>query len=78
MTDVVREATGDRVRRAMAEAGVKQTDAAAAIGITQGQLSRRLSGRIAFRVDELATIARLCRVPTASLLPEPAAEEVAA
>jgi transcriptional regulator with XRE-family HTH domain len=52
----------------MADAGVTQAQAAAALGVAQSQLSRRLSGRINFRVSEMTTIAGICGVPASSLL----------
>ena len=70
MTDVVSVPTGDRVRHAMREAAVTQAQAAAVIGVTQGQLSKRLSGRIQFRVGELTALAALCGVSVASLIGE--------
>lgn len=76
MTDVRHLTTGDRVRSALTQAGIKQEEAAAEVGISQGQLSRRIAGRIEFRADELAALARLCGVPVASLIAD--ATEVAA
>lgn len=76
MEDVGQPSTGDRVRSALTQAGMKQEEAAAELGISQPQLSKRLAGRIEFRADELTTLARLCRVPVASLLAD--ATEVAA
>lgn len=68
MTDEAGESTGDKVRRAMAEARVAHVRAAAEMGLSQGQLSRRLMGRMSFRVEELVTVAALCGVPVASLI----------
>jgi transcriptional regulator with XRE-family HTH domain len=52
----------------MGDAGLTQTVAAAALGISQPQLSKRLSGEIVFDVVELEIMARLCEVPAASFL----------
>lgn len=53
-------------------ASVTQTRAAAAIGVSQSQMSKRVRGLIEFRADELTIIAGLCGVSVASLISEPA------
>lgn len=68
MTDEIGQAVGDRVRAAMRAASVTQMQAAALLGISQPQLSKRLSGEIIFDVAELDIMARLCEVPVASFL----------
>jgi len=64
--------TGDRVRGALATAGIKQVEAAAELGISQPALSRRIAGWVRWRDGELELIAVMCGVPGESLLPEPA------
>lgn len=71
MQDGLTDTTGDRVRKALREAGVTQVKAGSAIGISQSQLSRRLAGQIGFRVTEIATLAALAQVPVSSLIAEP-------
>ncbi len=47
---------GRQVRVALAERGVSQTQLAAAIGMTADGLSRRITGKVAFRTDEIIGI----------------------
>ncbi|MDO5535225.1 MAG: helix-turn-helix transcriptional regulator [Propionibacteriaceae bacterium] len=48
---------GANVRAEMARKGMTQTQLAGQIGITQAQISKRLSGQIAFDVNELVAVA---------------------
>lgn len=61
MTDAT-PSTGDRVRGALATKRIKQAEAAAVIELSQSQLSKRLSGRVAWRDGEIEKIADLCGV----------------
>jgi len=69
MTDGIAEKTGERVRRAMHAAGVRQTAVAAVLGISQAQVSQRLAGNVDFSVTELAAIAAHLGVPVVDLIP---------
>jgi len=53
-----RQAVATEVRVLMARHRINQKQLAEAVGIKQPSLSRRLSGEIAFDIDELAAIAR--------------------
>lgn len=64
------QSVAGNVRAEMARRRVPQTRIAAALGLTQQAVSRRLTGRVAFRSDELAVVARVLGVPAASLLPD--------
>lgn len=58
---------GHRVRGALAVAGLRQVDVAEELGISQSELSRRITGRRRWRDGELAKIAKICGVPERSL-----------
>ena len=47
----------ERIRSVMASKGITQSELAAAVGLTQSGVSRRLSGAQSFRTDELLRIA---------------------
>jgi transcriptional regulator with XRE-family HTH domain len=64
--------TGERIREFMAARLVTQDRIAERLGISQSQVSRRLSGEIAFRLPELALIAHELNVPMGALIGEPA------
>lgn len=68
--DVPAAAIGERVRQALADAGISQETAAEAVGLTQPNLSRRITGRVSFRVHELQAVAVLCGRTVASLAGE--------
>lgn len=53
----------------MARRGKSQQDLAATLGISQPQLSKRLSGSVPIDVDELVKIAAALDVPLSALLP---------
>ena len=55
-------------RAEMARRKIRQRHIAEYLGMTQQSVSARLSGRVAFTVDELAAIARLLGVDPATLL----------
>lgn len=64
---------GRQVRVALAEHGRHQTDLAAELGLTPSALSRRTSGQVSFRADELIEIAAYLGVnPARFLQPIPA------
>ena len=66
--------TGANVRAEIARRGMSQAAVRKAIGISQGQFSKRLRGTIAFDINELSAIAKALDIPLADLLPkEPAA-----
>ncbi|SCX34476.1 Helix-turn-helix [Mycolicibacterium fluoranthenivorans] len=58
----------------MARQGFTQTTLAERINRDQHFISRRLSGKVAFAIDELAAIAEALDVPLAGLLGDKAAE----
>lgn len=58
---------GANVRAEMARRGLNQTQLAAAIGKTQTQVSKRLSGQIAFDINELTAVADVLDVPLSHL-----------
>lgn len=58
---------GSRVRGLMAEKRVTQEQAAAALGLSQVAVSRRLSGSVPFDVNELKAVADLLDEPLSSL-----------
>lgn len=57
------------VRAAAARRRMSGTQLARLIGVSQVAMSRRLNGRMAFRVDELAILAEALDVPISDLLP---------
>jgi len=52
-----------RVRAALAEEGVRQKDVATLLGLSQAQVSARLTGLVEFRPSELTLVAEHLRVP---------------
>ena len=61
---VAAEVRGEAARRR-----VQGMDLARATGLSESSMSRRLTGRIPFNVDELAAVAEALNVPIADLLP---------
>lgn len=59
---------GASVRAEMARRRKSQADLAALLGTSQAAVSRRLSGAVAFDVDELTVIAEHLGVPLVALL----------
>lgn len=51
------ETVGRQVRALLAERGMNQAELAMALGMTGNALSRRISGKLSFRADELMQIA---------------------
>ena len=59
------------VRAWMSRTGIRQTQVAAALGISRQSVSLRLTGRTAWTVDDVSTVAELLGVPVADLLTPP-------
>lgn len=64
----INEAVAAEVRAAMARRRVTQAQLAAALGITQGPMSRRLSGHTPFDIVELVRIAELLEADLSNLV----------
>lgn len=62
----------DNTRAEMARRGQTQTSLAIAVDMTQQALSRRLSGRTPFTIDELAKVADVLGVSVTALIGEAA------
>ena len=60
---------GELVHQALWRARATQTDLAQALNVDQGSVSRRLRGRIAWRVSDLMAAGRLCGVDWMTLVP---------
>ena len=60
-------AAGAQIRGLMATKRVTQAEAAAALGISQTAISRRLRGEIPFNVTELDALSKLLGVPVVRL-----------
>lgn len=58
------------VRAHMGRQRMTQTALATHMGVSQGYISRRLTGEVPFTVTELDEIARILTVPISDLLPE--------
>ncbi|MEJ9080734.1 helix-turn-helix transcriptional regulator [Gordonia malaquae] len=56
------------VRAEMARLRVSQQKMGAALGWSQDYISRRLTGSVAFTIDELAAVAEYLGVPLSALL----------
>lgn len=69
--------SAERVRELARSRGASQQDLAAAIGLTQQAVSRRLNGQVEFRLNELQGIAALLEVPLEQLLAPAEAEATA-
>lgn len=59
------------IRSQLARRRVSQATAAARLGISQAAMSRRLVGRVAFDVEELAALADLFEIDLSDLIPRP-------
>lgn len=59
----------DRIRATLAAQGRTQADLAAKLGRHEAWLSRRLSGQIQLRLDDLAALAAALDVTPVSLMP---------
>lgn len=60
-----------RMRQAFEERRIRAADVARALGWTDMYLSRRITGKTPFGLDDVAAVAGLLEVPVAALLPEP-------
>ena len=60
---------GERVHMEMWRAGITQVQLAAALGLDQAAVSRRLRGRTAWKASEVRRAANLLRVAVVDLLP---------
>ena len=60
---------GQRIRQARRQAGIKQKDIAAAVGLTRSSITNIEQGRQQIRVELVYQIADYLRVPVLSLLP---------
>jgi len=70
MTQPLAQRVATEVRAEMARQRVSQDALAAAIGMSQAAVSRRLSGDIPFDVAELEDVATALRVPISQFLAE--------
>jgi transcriptional regulator with XRE-family HTH domain len=71
------QAVAEKVRAEMTRQGHTQMDLAAALNLPQSSISYRLSGRVAFDVDELQRVADFLGVTVSSLI-EPTATAASA
>lgn len=71
MVDATQEVAAE-VRAQLARQRVSGAAAAAQLGWSQIYLWRRLSGRVAFDVNDLSALASLLDVPVATFFPAPA------
>lgn len=62
---LVLRGVGRSVRAEAARRGVRQQDIASRLGLSQGSISTRFAGQVAFTADELAEIAAWFEVPVA-------------
>lgn len=65
--------TAANVRAEMARKRITQIKLAESVGWSQGAVSRRLSGRVPFNIEELARVAEILGVTVADLVAEVAA-----
>lgn len=76
MTDQAAAATTNAAIRAeMARHNVRQASLAEAIGISQAQVSARLSGRLDWKLSEIRAVAALLGVPLSTLVADEPARE---
>lgn len=66
----VDELIGARVHAAMWRTRVTQKQLAAALGVDQGSVSKRLRGRTAWKVSDVIVAAQLCGVSVEDLMPQ--------
>lgn len=69
MTTGVSQAVADSVRAEMARRKITQLAVANALGVSIAAVSRRLSGHVAWDVDDLAVVAQLLDMDPRDLLP---------
>lgn len=67
-TNLVAESVAAEVRAAIARKRYSANKLAADLGMSQSALARRLQGRVAFDVEELAAVAEKLGVTVSSLL----------
>lgn len=67
--NTTRQAIAAIVRGKVAELDVRQMDLAAAIGMDQQALSRRMRGKVDFTATELMLIAAYLKIDVADLMP---------
>jgi transcriptional regulator with XRE-family HTH domain len=67
-TSLPAASVANEVRAAMSRRRMSQMQLAEALGRSQAFVSRRLTGEIAFDINELATIAEALDVPITALL----------
>lgn len=68
MSDSTAVIVGRNIRAEMVRRGIRQVDLAATLDMRQSSLSVRLSGRVAFDVNELQAVATALGVPLVELL----------
>lgn len=61
---------GERVHQVMWRRRVTQTEMAAALGIDQAAVNRRLRGKTAWKLTEIVEVARLLDVRVGELIPD--------
>jgi transcriptional regulator with XRE-family HTH domain len=66
--DELNLAVAERVRVAMSGAGLSQRAIAEQLGVSQQWVSRRIAGRVAFNLAELARVANVLDVPISDLI----------
>lgn len=69
MPDGAQHTVAAEVRAEMARQRKTQADLAGPLGISTAQVGKRLAGKIAFNVVELAIVARVLGVPAAQFWP---------
>lgn len=70
MSQTPSEATGANIRAELARRGVTQKQLADVLQVSQGQVTKRLRGLIAFDINELVAIAEFLDVDLAVLMPQ--------
>lgn len=63
-----RDRVAANVRAEMARNKISQVKLAETLSVSQAAISRRLSGRVAFDIDELVRIAEAFNIPLAELV----------
>lgn len=68
MSEAPTVVTGANIKAEMARRGVRQAALAAALGLSQPQVSARLRGVVPFNVNELHAVSEFLGVPVTTLL----------
>lgn len=76
--NLVGERLAEEVRAAMARRRIPQSTLAEALSKSQAAVSRRLSGKVAFDVNELEIVASVIGIPAADLITPALAEKESA